>query len=140
VPGVECVRTGNTFEVRVGGCVIKSYKLGHSQFDNLDEAFPSNELATQLMAIENLEQLRLLPDEPLPSHFTLGHQGNALRGVEAVYLLAPLPDGAGYEWALKVRIDRPSSGHGSAPVGPAPVPITPPTIRPKTAPQTKEAQ
>jgi hypothetical protein len=135
MPGVTCHRTPMSFEVHIGPVVIKSYKLGRSEEDDLDQRFPSNPFATQVMALENLEQLQLFDQEPMPTHFVLGHQGNPVTGAQTVYLLAPLVNGTGYEWALRVRIDQPPAQQPPAPPLPAPVPIAPAPLRPRARPE-----
>lgn len=142
LPGVTCVRTSMSFEVLVGPTLVKSYKLGASEHDDLDERFPSNPLATQRMALENLEQLQLFPQSAVPTHFVLGHQGNPITGMQAVYLLAPLLNGQDFEWALTVRIDQQggASQQPQPPSGPAPVPLSPAPLRPRSRPGTQIAE
>ena len=131
VSGVRCLRTANRFEIHIGPVVIRSYKLGHGEADPVDERYPSNEMAAALMALDNLEQLHLaLPEDSEPTNLILGHQGNPITGMTAVYLLVPLANGSSYEWDLIVRIDQPPAS-ASGPDLPQPAPIRPAPLRPR---------
>lgn len=123
--GIAVVRDASGFELDIEGVRLHPFKVGHRTNDIYDR-LPSNELAFEVMANQNLYQLSLLP-EIEPRMLVLAHVGNPDDGLCAVYVAAPIIRAEGVkDWAFVVRIDH--FGDAADAGIPQPVDIEPPEL------------
>lgn len=103
MPGVAAVSVGAlSAEMRIGRHRIRVHKVGSDARDEIASSFPGRSPVGVQMAARNQQQQilglpdidqpvakRLLWENPSPSDWVLGHVGNGLDGLQAVYLCVP---------------------------------------------------
>jgi hypothetical protein len=88
IDGVACVVKDGSLEIRVGGCKLRTHKLGSSETDNAWECFPNHPgPAARMGRVDQLE-LDLEMDALRPYDWVIGHYGSPEEGLRAVRLQA----------------------------------------------------
>lgn len=87
--GFELRSEHPAFRLGLGPFTLAAYCCGKSADDDINESFPNNEHGAPSLVDLNQYSLDLDDPRPVPRALVLAHFGNAVTGLEALYLAAP---------------------------------------------------